>query len=89
MRTPPAPRRNTHRIAGNIMVTNKGEVALVDFGQTKQISPEMRLALAKVMVMLANCGSVGCTFQARPRTVGGSAAGLRRRGGGCLAAGLW
>lgn len=47
------------------MVTKKGEIALVDFGQTKQITPEMRLNLARVMVMLANCGKTGCTFQAR------------------------
>lgn len=50
---------------GNIMVTEAGEVALVDFGQTKQITPQMRISLAKVMVMLANCGREGCTFQAR------------------------
>lgn len=47
---------------GNIMLTDTGEVALIDFGQVKQLTEDLRLKLAKVMLMLANCGDEGCTY---------------------------
>ena len=37
-------------------------MALVDFGQVKQLKEAMRAQLARVMLMLASCGEGGCTF---------------------------
>ena len=47
---------------GNILVDDTGRVALIDFGQCKIIPRELRLKLASVMIMLANCGDEGCSY---------------------------
>lgn len=39
---------------GNILINSKGKVALLDYGQTKQLTQELKLGFAKVVVGLAN-----------------------------------
>jgi len=39
---------------GNIMVQKNGDVALIDWGQTKQISRRLKLNLARIITALAN-----------------------------------
>ena len=49
-----------------------GEVALIDYGQCKEISADMKRKLAGVMLMLASCGEEGCTYD----DLAGAALGL-------------
>ncbi|CAM6105645.1 unnamed protein product [Calypogeia fissa] len=39
---------------GNILINSKGKVALLDYGQTKELTQELKLGFAKVVVGLAN-----------------------------------
>ncbi|CAM6128703.1 unnamed protein product [Calypogeia fissa] len=39
---------------GNILINSKGKVALLDYGQTKELTQEIKLGFAKVVVGLAN-----------------------------------
>ena len=41
---------------GNIIIGDRGEVALIDFGQVKQLRDETRRGLAKIMLLLEACG---------------------------------
>ncbi len=38
--------------AGNILVSKGGRVGLLDYGQSKQLSQDQRLALARLIVQL-------------------------------------
>ena len=54
---------------GNIMVDGKGDVALIDFGQVKQLSEPTRLGLARIMLLLDACGGgadAGCAADCTP-----------------------
>ncbi len=41
---------------GNIIIGDRGEVALIDFGQVKELRNETRQGLAKIMLLLEACG---------------------------------
>ncbi|GJP42989.1 hypothetical protein CLOM_g2501 [Closterium sp. NIES-68] len=51
---------------GNILVCDGGRVALLDYGQTKQLPEAMRLNLARLVVAIADqdMGAVGMCFRA-------------------------
>ncbi len=54
---------------GNIMMTPRGDVALIDFGQTKQLSDATRRGLARIMLLLDACGGgadAGCAVDYAP-----------------------
>lgn len=41
---------------GNILVMSNGAVALLDYGQSKQLSDEERLLFARLVLAIAQCG---------------------------------
>ncbi|KAL2612142.1 hypothetical protein R1flu_023834 [Riccia fluitans] len=50
---------------GNILINKRGKVSLLDYGQTKELSEELRLGYANVILALANSNSdeVGSAFR--------------------------
>jgi predicted unusual protein kinase regulating ubiquinone biosynthesis (AarF/ABC1/UbiB family) len=45
---------------GNILVRPGGAIALLDYGQSKQLPPGERAALARLIGALHRCGAFGC-----------------------------
>ena len=50
---------------GNVLVAADGRLALVDYGQVKVLTPDMRLRLARALVALACCDSGGANASQR------------------------
>jgi aarF domain-containing kinase len=66
------------------MMTPRGDVALIDFGQVKQLGPEVRLGLARIMLLLDACGGGaddGCSVDYAPFAEAVKALGVKFKPG--------